>query len=222
MSENSFNVRGTLFAPLNKQQINYNICLMDVPEGVSATDFQPVNCNPAYVNNPEAAEDVCMYNCLIDLSGFESMPPTKTIALPMFTFSPYKFKTDIEIKDLAGNVYKGNPNKGVPPRVELNANPDSDYTTTNFIVSSLTFSEHYYIVVIASSKGVSVDVSNYFRSMVLNENNLVCTLETSGGASTYQAPIGVFTTSLNQVLTTQVAGGNIPTNVDWDGSVFAI
>lgn len=219
MSNPNFNVRGTLFAPQGKSQINYYLCVMDVPEGISTENF--VQPTPQQPNSFDSNYDpnACFYKCNIDLGSFVNQEPTKTIALPMYTYTPYAPKNSIIIEDLAGNLYKGNPNQGRPPRFELDANPESDYTTTNLIVQSDYFTDNYFVVVIASSKNTSEDVSNYFLSMIPDGSNLVCTLQTSGGASNFQAPIGAYGCRMNDILSTQVAGGNTPTPVDWSGDI---
>lgn len=220
MTEENFYLRGMLFAPEGKQQILYYLCLMEFPvdADISQSDFTQVNTNPAYVPNPLAPSDVCLYHCSKDLSPFSLNGyngQTKTIALPTYSYSPYSEKKYIHVVDSAGVKYHGDPNSGKPPKVILNANPDSDYTTSNTVVQSTLGSGELFVVVIASSKNESVDVSNWFQAMVVQGSNLVCTLETSGGASTYQAPIGVFGPATQAIQTTQVEGGNTPIQITW-------
>lgn len=226
MNVENFYLRGMLFAPEGKQQISYYLCFMEFPEDadISSSDFTQVNTNPAYIPNPPAPPHICLYQCNKDLSAFSLIGytgPTKTIALPTYSYSPYTPKTYIHVIDSTGTEYRGDPNSGRPPKIVLNANPDSDYTTTNTIVQSTLGTNECFVVVIASSKGESVDVSNWFSSMEVQESNLVCALETSGGASTYQAPIGVYGPATNIIQTTQVSGGNTPSPIDW-GSVYPL
>lgn len=217
----NFNLRGLLIAPENKPEISYYLCLMDVPAGLSQSDFIPLTTSNTQVIDPEASIKVCLYECSKDLSSYVGQKATQTIALPMYTNNPTEAKKTILIIDTAGNTVSGDPNRGIPPKIKLDADPGPDFKTTNTVIQSATANPNltscYFVVVITSSKSQSSpDVLNYFKSMVKEENKtLKCQLEVSTNQTKIVAPVGVYGTEKDGITHTKVDEGADATTVDW-------
>lgn len=208
MSNYDFNLRGMLIVPTNKQQISFYLCVLDVPDGLETADFLQEMPDEAYPG-------VCKYSCSKDLSKYTGTA-TKTINLPMFTYTPYNPKIGIQITDVIGNTITGDPNKGKPPVIPLQANPGTDFLTSNIVVQSESpnFTTNYFVVAIASSKDEIQNYANFFASMIPTaSNSIVCSLSYEGGRGAV-AIIGALAASFNQFSSTQVGNG-LTSPIDW-------
>jgi hypothetical protein len=196
---NQFNVRGLWIEPQNRPDVNYFLGVIDLPgEGISASDFS-INKNP---DNPQP--NTIYYTYTGDFNALNGN--SQTFNLPLYTFNPLKIgfgeTTAIVLADVNGNIIPGNPNKGRPPIVTIDATPKNPngYFPNNVVFASETLLDgenyqYYFVVVMTSTDGVSTEggYKNTFGSYqpVGDGNTMGCEL-VSDSSIPSRAVAGVF------------------------------
>lgn len=155
-----YNVRGLWIQPQNRADVSYFFGVIDLPgNDLSASDFS-INYHP---ENPQPNTIYFTYNG--DFNALNGDP--QTFNLPLYTYNPldigYNDTTAIVLTDNQGNVIPGNPNKGRPPILPIDAVPDNPngYYPNNVVFASDTLLDgggnyqYYFVVVMTSTQTVS-------------------------------------------------------------------